>query len=77
VVVGATVNVKNPGTVRRFSATTSDNGTFTIPAVPGGKYSVTIAASGFKTAVVKDLEVLAANPGQLCEIALQVGAAGE
>ena len=32
VVVGATVTVKNPGTGQEFTATTSDNGTFTIPA---------------------------------------------
>src|SRR5258705_10032387 len=76
VVVGATVNVKNPGTGQDFSATTSDNGTFTVPAVPAGKYNVTITAQGFKTSVVKDVEVLAATPASV-EVSLQVGATGE
>ena len=76
VVVGATVNVKNPGTGQEFSAVTSDNGTFAIPAVAAGKYTVTIGASGFKTAVIKDVEVLAATPASV-EVTLQVGAAGE
>ena len=76
VVVGASVNVKNPGTGQEFSATTSDNGTFTIPAVSAGKYTVTIKASGFKTAVVKDVEVLAATPASV-DVALQVGAQNE
>src|SRR5258708_36280619 len=76
VVVGATVTVKNPGTGQEYSATTSDNGTFAIPAVPAGKYTVTIKAQGFKTAVVKDVEVLAATPASV-DIALQVGAQNE
>ena len=62
VVVGASVTVKNPGNGQEFSATSSDNGTFTIPAVPSGTYTVTIKAQGFKTAVVKNVEVLAATP---------------
>src|SRR5438034_11648487 len=65
VVVGATVNVKNPGTGQEFTATTSDNGTFSVPAIPAGKYTVTIAASGFKTAVVKEVEVQAATPASV------------
>src|SRR6185295_2876123 len=76
VVVGATVNVKNPGTGQEYTTTTSDNGTFTVPAVPSGKYTVTIGASGFKTAILKDVDVLAATPASV-EVTLQVGAAGE
>src|SRR5258708_1957349 len=33
VIAGATVSVKNPSTGQEFSATTGDNGSFTIPAV--------------------------------------------
>src|SRR5882724_10324898 len=76
VVAGASVDVKNPSTGQEFTATTNDNGVFTIPAVSAGKYNVTIKAQGFKTAIVKDVEVLAATPASV-DIALQVGAQNE
>jgi len=76
VVVGATVSVKNPGNGQEFTTTTTDNGTFTVPAVEAGNYTIRVTAQGFKVAVVKDLTVLAGTPANV-EVTLQVGAPSE
>ncbi|MBV9217431.1 MAG: carboxypeptidase regulatory-like domain-containing protein, partial [Acidobacteria bacterium] len=55
VVPGATVTVTGPGT--EFTATTNENGSFRIPAVSNGIYTVTITATGFKTTSVKNVKV--------------------
>ena len=57
---GVTVTVSGPtilGGVR--SATTSDQGTYRIPAIPIGLYTVSFELSGFQTAVYKDIRVQA------------------
>ena len=48
-VPGATVTVKNTATGRVFSTTTSGQGTFSVPALEPGTYSVSVSLSGFKT----------------------------
>src|SRR5437667_339074 len=57
VVVGATVKVTEPSTGREFTATTSDKGSFTIPALSTGMYVIRVTASGFKQAIVKDVKM--------------------
>src|SRR5262245_26498000 len=52
-VPGASVVVTNEATGTTYQAITSDKGTFTIPALQAGTYSVTISLSGFKQAVIK------------------------
>ena len=47
VVTGATVTVKNNGTAKEATATTSDDGTFRIVNLDPGTYTVTIVANGF------------------------------
>jgi hypothetical protein len=57
---GVTVSVTGPtilGGVR--SATTSDQGTYRIPAIPIGVYTVSFELAGFQTAVFKDIRVQA------------------
>ena len=49
VVPGATVTVKNTATGVSFNTVTSGQGTFSVPALEPGTYSVTVALSGFKT----------------------------
>ncbi len=55
-VPNATVNVKGTGG-QEFTVTTSENGTYRIPAVPNGLYTVTITSNGFKTSIVSNVKV--------------------
>jgi len=72
VIAGAAVNVKNPTTGTEFNATTNDSGSFTIPAVESGVYTIRITAAGFKAAVVKDFKVNVGTPASV-NVTLQVG----
>ncbi|MGH9968478.1 MAG: carboxypeptidase regulatory-like domain-containing protein [Pyrinomonadaceae bacterium] len=76
VVAGATVTVKNNATSQEFTATTADNGTFNVPALASGNYTVTITASGFKTTVVPEVKVDVGKPSSV-SVTLQVGAPQE
>jgi uncharacterized surface anchored protein len=49
---GATVTVTNTETNQTETATTSDSGSYRIPNLPPGLYTVTAAAGGFKKSVV-------------------------
>lgn len=56
VVPNATVSVLGESG-QEFTVTTSDNGTYRIPAVANGLYTVTITSSGFKKYVVTNVKV--------------------
>ncbi len=73
VVSGATIAVKNDATGAGFSATTSANGRFTIPALSTGTYTVKATARGFKQAIAPAVKVDAATPATV-NFALEVGA---
>lgn len=75
VVPNATITVKGEGG-QEFTATTSSNGTYNIPAVQNGFYTVTITATGFKTSVVSNVKVNVGTPVTV-DTALEVGAVGE
>jgi Carboxypeptidase regulatory-like domain/TonB-dependent Receptor Plug Domain len=49
VVAGATVTVKNVGTGLERTTTTSADGSYALPELPIGTYTVTITLSGFQT----------------------------
>lgn len=75
VVPNATVTVKgNAG--QEFTATTSDNGTYNIPAVAAGFYTVTISAPGFKTVITEGVKVDVGVPATV-DAALIVGTEAE
>jgi len=76
VVAGATVLVKNNTTLVESTVTTSDNGTFTVPALATGLYTVTVTHSGFKQAVVTDVKVNVGTPSSV-NVALEIGAQSE
>ena len=76
VVAGATVVITNNATSVESTVTTSDNGTFNVPALGTGLYTVTITAAGFKRAVVTDVKVDVAKPSNV-NITLEVGAPTE
>ena len=56
-VPGATVTIKNLGTGLVRTVTTSDDGSYTVPELPIGSYSVTAEKSGFKLGVVTGINV--------------------
>src|SRR4028119_1417617 len=56
VVPGATVTAKGQSG-QEFTATTSGNGTYNIPAVASGLYTVTVTATGFKTSLTENVKV--------------------
>jgi outer membrane receptor protein involved in Fe transport len=56
-VAGATVAVKNINTGLSRTVSTSDDGTYAVPELPIGSYTVTVEKTGFKQGVVKDIEV--------------------
>jgi len=71
VVPGAGVLIKDAGG-QEFSATTSDNGTYRVPAVQAGIYVVTVKAPNFKTSVVQNVKVDVGTPATV-NITLQAG----
>ncbi len=57
VVAGATVKVKNVATGLERTTVTSGDGSYSLPELPIGTYTVTITLTGFQTAVTNDVEV--------------------
>ena len=76
VIPGASVVVKHNGTGVEFTATTNEQGGFTIPAVDPGSYTVTVTLDGFKTAVLNNVIVNAATPTSV-RARLEVGGLAE
>jgi hypothetical protein len=74
-VQGATVTVKNSATNLTRTATTDDEGRWTIPVLPVGNYSVTYEKEGFKKGLSENVAVEASVP-RTVEVMLEVGAAG-
>ena len=57
VLPGATVTVAGPSLIQPRVAVTSETGTYRIPELPIGTYSVTFELAGFKTTAVQDIRV--------------------
>ncbi len=72
VIPGADVTIKNNATGTTYAAVTGSDGTFTIPAVDPGTYTVTVALMGFKTAKLPDVQVVTATPAAV-RVILEVG----
>ncbi len=76
VVPGALVLAKNAALGTEFRTTTSTSGTYTIPSLGVGVYTVTIEAKGFKKTVVSEIKIDAATPAT-ANASLEVGAQTE
>ena len=72
VIKGAQIVAKNMASGVEFKATSADNGTFSIPALDSGLYSVTASAAGFKQTVLNDVKLDAGTTGSV-RISLAVG----
>lgn len=75
-VTGAAVTVKNEAAGQEFTAVTTDNGTYNVPALQSGTYTVTVTAPGFKQAVVQKATVDVGLPSTV-NVALEIGAPSE
>ncbi|HYN09561.1 MAG TPA: carboxypeptidase-like regulatory domain-containing protein [Vicinamibacterales bacterium] len=76
VIPGATVTATNDATAGVSTAVTNASGAFTIPALNPGRYTVTVALQGFKSAVLKDVDVMASTPANVKAV-LEVGGLSE
>jgi hypothetical protein len=76
VVGGATVHVENQGTAAERTATTNNDGDFSIPNLPPATYSLRVEKAGFKTTSIPSLELLVGKDANE-SIVLSVGAANE
>jgi hypothetical protein len=72
VVADARVTVLNQATGVEQSVSTSSAGTYSLPSVLPGSYTVTVEAKGFKKAVHKDVPVLA-DQENVADSKLEVG----
>jgi hypothetical protein len=74
VVPNAAVTVKGEGG-QEFIVTTNDNGTYQIPAVATGIYTVTVKVTGFKTTVIRNVKVDVGVPATV-DALLEAGEVG-
>jgi len=81
-IAGATVTIKNLDTGLTRTVTTSADGSYAVPELPIGNYSVTVEAPGFKEGVVTGVKVdvsterradVSLQPGQLAQKVEVVG----
>lgn len=63
-------------TKQEFKVTANDEGSWSIPSIPNGTYTVTITAPNFKRTVIKDVKVDVGQPTTV-NAALEVGGANE
>src|SRR5256885_66471 len=71
-IVGAAVAVKNVNTGLSRTVTTSEDGTYAVPELPIGTYSVTVEKAGFKQGLVSGIQVEVSSERR-ADVALQPG----
>src|SRR5215203_1222243 len=57
VLPGATVTVAGPGLIQPRVSVTSETGTYRIPELPIGTYSVTFELAGFRSVAMQDIRI--------------------
>lgn len=72
VVPNATVVIKNIGSGQTFTATTSDGGTYRVPALGSGLYTVAVTANNFKKSVIENVKVDVGTPST-ADVVLEAG----
>ena len=76
VIPGANVTVTNTENGAEFKTVTTGTGSYTVPSLPAGHYSVSVEAPGFKRYTQTGIEVQVAQTDRI-DVALQVGSTGE
>ncbi|MBI3949033.1 MAG: TonB-dependent receptor [Acidobacteria bacterium] len=69
---GAALTIKNQATGLARETTTNSSGQFTVSQLPAGRYDVSVELSGFKKAIVRDVE-LNVGATQTLRVMLDVG----
>ena len=64
VVPNATVNVKSPAGVD-LTTQTNDSGTFKVPSLSAGLYTITVSAPNYKKAIVTDVKIDVGSPSTI------------
>lgn len=62
VIPGATVVVTEDATGKTFEAITGTSGTYSVPALQAGSYTVSVTLTGFKTAVIRNVRIALGTP---------------
>ena len=75
-VPGANVVVLNLATGGRFPTTSTETGSYTLPSLPSGSYSVSVEHTGFKQFVQKPVQVEVAQTIRV-DVKLEMGATSE
>lgn len=73
VMPGADVQIKNVATGETFSAVSLGNGSFSVPSLQPGTYTITVALMGFKTAVMNNVTVSTGVPASVGKVVLEIG----
>src|ERR671926_445615 len=73
---GATVSITSQATQLTETATTNDEGNYTVPFLLPGRYTVKVEAQGFKAAEANQVELHTADKATF-DVTLEVGAVGE
>jgi hypothetical protein len=76
IVAGAKVDVRNLDNGSAYTTTTTSAGTYTVPSVQTGKYTLSVAFPGFKTVKEIGFDVLLDQTAKV-DVALEVGQASE
>ena len=76
VIPGAEILVKNAATGAEAKTITAENGTFSVPALDPGAYTVTVSLPGFKLAVINNVKIDVGIPATL-RVTLEIGDASE
>src|SRR6202158_4059834 len=76
VVAGATVKVRNVATGLERTTATSADGSYAVPELPIGSYSVTVSLVGFQTAITSDADVNVATERRV-DVAFKTGQVSE
>jgi Carboxypeptidase regulatory-like domain len=71
-VVSATVTVKNTGTGLTRTVSTAEDGSYAVPELPIGTYSVTVSVTGFKSGVVSGITLEVSSEFR-ADVVLQAG----
>jgi hypothetical protein len=74
-VPGAQVTVAAPNTPNPVQATADSNGYFSVPGLPPGTYSITIAAPGLQTYIVRDIHLKPGDSYTLPRLGLPIARA--
>jgi hypothetical protein len=76
VVAGATVTAVNAATGVETKTTTTNTGTYTLPYLPAGTYTIRVTSPGFRTATAENA-ILRVAQTQNVDIKLEVGGVSE